>query len=79
MPKFDQAAHESLMSAGYDYDAINDKYFNRNPPIWEVSEKMASGIKQGAWPSKTVEEFRSQEREWVANQWSKILAMKTEQ
>ncbi len=67
------------MQAGYEYDSRSDKYFNRNPPTWDASEKISAGIKQGAWPSSTVEEFRAQEREWVDQQWSKILAQKQQE
>ena len=79
MPKLDNATHEMLLMAGYEYDHIVDKYFNRNLPKWDASEKVAAGIKQGAWPSRTIDEFRSQERTFVEEQWSKILAMKTQE
>lgn len=79
MPRLDHSSHETLLQAGYEYDAHLDKYFNRNPPQWDESEKTAAGIKQGAWPSRTIEEFRAQEREWIATQWSKILSMKTQE
>ena len=76
MPKLDSATHAQLMAGGYEYDAKKDKYFNRGTPSWEASEKADAGRRQGAFPSSTIEEFRSQEKEWISSQWSKIKTMR---
>jgi len=77
MPRFDPVSHDMLIQAGYEYDSMTDKYFNRGSPIWEVSDKRAAATKQGAWPSNSISEFRKQEREWIESEWSKILAQQS--
>lgn len=76
MPQLDQQSHGILMAAGYEYDTTNDKYFNRGNPVWDAEEKAGAGRRQGAFPSSTVEEFRSQEAQWIAAQWEKIKLLK---
>jgi hypothetical protein len=75
MPRFDNGSHDMLIQAGYVYDEVKDKYFSRDSPKWDSSDQIASGIRQGAWPSRTIEEFREQEKRWIETQWSSILAM----
>ena len=77
MPQFDQNSHDMLIQAGYVNDTTKDKYFSRDAPTWDSSDKMAAGIKQGAWPSRTIDEFRQQEPKWIETQWSSSLAMQT--
>jgi hypothetical protein len=76
MPQLDQMSHQILVDAGYEYDAKADKYFNRGQPSWEVGIKEEEGRRQGAFPSRTIEEFRAQESHWISEQKSKIKAMK---
>ena len=76
MPKFERNAHAIMMSAGYEYNEIRDKYFNSGVPNWEAGEKADSGRRQGAWPSSSIEEFRSQEADWVSAQLKKVKEMK---
>lgn len=76
MPKFDYNNHECMLQAGYEYDASTDKYFSRGVPTWDVTEKRDAGIRQGAWPSSSIEEFRAQESEWIERQRAKIKLMK---
>jgi len=77
MPQLDWSSHEILLQAGYEYDSVRDKYYNRGTPSWDATEKAEAGRRQGAWPSSTVEDFRHQEKEWVQTQWAKIKAMKS--
>lgn len=76
MPKFDYINHESLVKAGYTYDSMADKYFSSSTPTWDVSEKREAGMRQGAWPSSTIDEFRAQEKEWIERQRAKIKLLK---
>jgi hypothetical protein len=78
MPQLDWSSHETLLQAGYEYDSIKDKYFNRGAPLWDASEKAEAGRRQGAWPSNSIDEFRKQEKEWIQAQWAKIKTLKSE-
>ncbi len=76
MPKFDYNNHETMLQAGYAYEASSDKYFSRTLPSWDVTEKREAGIRQGAWPSASVDEFKTQEKEWIERQKAKIKLLK---
>jgi hypothetical protein len=76
MPKFPYEAHSHLSSAGYEYDERTDKYFNRGSPTWECEDKMEAGRRQGAFPSRTVDEFKAQADSWIETQMAKIRGAK---
>lgn len=77
MPRLDNHSHSLLECAGYKYDSNTDRYFNDGSPSWEITEKIASGKIQGAFPSSTLDEFRTQEAEWKVLQKAKIKALKS--
>ena len=76
MPKFPHEAHALLSLAGYEYDERTDKYFNRGTPTWECEDKMEAGRRQGAFPSRTVDEFKAQDNAWIQDQLIKIRGAK---
>jgi hypothetical protein len=76
MPQLHYHNHEQLLTAGYRYDAKTDRYFNNGSPAWEVVEMMEGGKRQGAFPSRTLDEFRQQETAWISSEWSKIKELR---
>ena len=72
MTQFRDGSHEILMAAGYSYE--DGKYFNRGTPSWDVETKMDDAKRQGAFPSRNIEEFRAQDNQWIEAQWAKIEA-----
>ena len=76
MPRLDRHSHTILLTAGYKYNEVTDKYFNDGTPEWDVTDKVAQGKIQGAFPSSTVEEFREQEATWISEQKAKIKTLK---
>ena len=77
MPQLDGLNHTQLLDAGYAYDAKLDKYYNRGTPAWETAEKMEAGRRQGAFPSRNLEEFREQETAWISREWLRIKEMRS--
>ena len=76
MPRFDAQNHKTMLDAGYEFDSNTDRYFNRGQPVWEEGLKIEEGRRQGAFPSRTLDEFRAQEDQWIVEQKAKIRAMK---
>ena len=54
--------HENLIKqVGWRYCDKTDRYYMQSTPTWEHERHIANGIKQGALPSKTVEEFNQKD------------------
>jgi hypothetical protein len=60
------AVHTQLTVAGFVFDSTTAKYFFKAEPVWTRAERIASGKRQGAFPSQTLDEFKFQADAFVA-------------
>ena len=62
---FGAGLHSQLEAAGFVYDDIKGRYFFKKDPVWVLTDRIAAGKKQGAFPATTVNEFNSLHQRWV--------------
>jgi hypothetical protein len=71
---FNQYLHEHLVTCGFELEG--GRYYARHEPSWERKRYVEAGLKQGAWPSSTVEEYEQHKKSWIERKLKMIEELK---
>lgn len=80
MPKLNLNMHKLLTTeVGWRYDESTDRYYSTGlDPTWETQKRINSGIKQGAFPAKSLEEFHEKEQKKLQERVQRVEKMAKE-